>query len=107
MAAPTPSELGAFLGREVAPEQGAAVLQVVTSMAKAYVRDQGFTDGVPNDEIRSVILSAASRLVSNSPNPQASTFETHGPDSFRHEGAPFAFSVSELMTLNRYRVRAL
>lgn len=83
------------------------MLSIVSAMASAYTRGQGFTDGVPNAEIRAVILSAASRLVVNSPSPQASTFETHGPDSFRHEGAPFAFSVSELMTLNRYRVRAL
>ena len=107
MAAPTYTDLGALLGRAVTSEQGGAVLSVVSSMAKAYTRGVGFTADGPNDEIRAVILSAASRLVVNSPNPQASTFETHGPDSFRHEGAPFAFSVSELMTLNRYRVRAL
>ncbi|WP_460356378.1 hypothetical protein [Mycobacterium sp. ZZG] len=76
-------------------------------MASAYTRGVGFTDGIPNDDIRSVIISAASRLVVNSPNPQAATYEVHGPDSFRHEGAPLAFSVAELYTLNRYRVRAL
>jgi hypothetical protein len=76
-------------------------------MARAYVRDQGFIDGVPNDEIRSVILSAASRLVVNSPAPQAITHEVQGPSSYRHEGAPFSFSVAELATLNRYRRRAL
>ncbi len=83
------------------------MLSIVSALASAYTRGIGFTDGVPNVEIRAVILSAASRLVVNSPAPQAVTHEVQGPSSYRHEGAPFAFSVAELATLNRYRVRAL
>ena len=108
MAALTHTELGAFLGRAVTEEQGQAVLEVVTALAKAYVRSVGFDQwGEPNDEIWAVILSAASRLVVNSPNPQAVTYEVHGPDAYRHEGSPIAFTTAELAVLNRFRVRAL
>ena len=33
--------------------------------------------------------------------------ETHGPDGARITGAPIAFSIAELATLNRFRIRAL
>ena len=104
MAAPTPAELGALLGRAVTSEQGVAVLQVVTSMARAYTRDAGFTDGTPNDEIRAVILTAAARLLSN---PRGLLMdETVGPESVSYRSAFTGWTVAELFTLNRYRARA-
>lgn len=63
MAAPTVSDLGALTGRTVSEEQGTAVLSIATAMASAYTRGPGFTDGVPNDEIRAVILTASARLI--------------------------------------------
>lgn len=105
MAAPTYSELGALMGRTVGESQGAAVLSVITSLASAYTRGVGFDDGVPNDEIKAVILTASARLLSH-PR-QVGIDETIGPQSARLYNAPVNWSVAELMVLNRYRVRAL
>lgn len=105
---PTSSGLGAFLGRTVTPEQGAAVLEVVTAMARAYTRNVGFDeDGEPNEEIGAVILSCSARLIAPSPNAQLDVSESHGPSSVRVSGSPVGFSVTELMVLNRYRQRSM
>jgi hypothetical protein len=95
-----------LLGRQITAEQGGAVLSVVTAMARAYTRGQGFTNGVPNDDIAAVILSAASRLCTNTISAQVTTYEVHGPDAVRFEGKEFAWSMAELYVLNRWRRRA-
>ncbi|SHX04580.1 Uncharacterised protein [Mycobacteroides abscessus subsp. abscessus] len=105
MAAPTPTELGALLGRPVTTEQADAVLAVVTGHARAYTRGRGFTDGIPNSDIHAVILSAAARLVSHPA--QVGTAVVKGPEQASWTAAPFAFSLAERMTLDRYRVNAL
>lgn len=94
-----------MLGRQVSPEQGLACLQVVTAMAAAYTRGQGFTGGVPNDEISAVILSASARLLSN-PSGLAYS-ETEGPSSVSYHGAFTGWTVAETFVLQRYRVNAL
>lgn len=105
MTAPTYLELAALLGRQVSSEQGLACLQVITSMAKAYTRDQGFTDGVPNDEIRAVILAASARLLAN---PRGLLMdETVGPESVSYRSAFTGWSTAELGVLHRYRQRAI
>jgi hypothetical protein len=105
MAAPTHTELAAFLGRAVTSEQGVAVLQVITSLAKSYTRDQGFIDGEPNDDIRAVIFTAAGRLLSN---PRGLLIdETEGPASVSYRSSFQGWTTAELFVLNRYRVRAL
>lgn len=104
MSAPTHSELGALLGRTVSSEQGQAVLSIITAMASAYTRGQGFTNGVPNAEIRAVILAAAARLLSN---PRGLLVdETEGPAAVSYRSAFTGWSVAESFVLNRYRVRA-
>jgi hypothetical protein len=104
MAAPTYSDLGALTGRTVSQEQGAAVLAVVTAMASAYTRGQCFTNGVPNDEIRAVILMASARLISNTTGLLYD--EVEGPSQISYRSAFTGWSVAELFALNRYRVRA-
>lgn len=103
MAAPTVSELGAFLGRAVTSEQGAAALQVATAQVKAYVR--GGPNWEPNDELASVILTLAARYLAH-PR-QISMDESEGPASVSYRSNPGSFSLSEIYTLNRYRTRAL
>ena len=99
-------ELGALLGRAVTPEQGAAVLQVITAMASAYTRGVGFTDGVPNDEIKfGAILPAAARLISHAR--QIPLGESLGPQSVSYAAGFTGWSISEQFVLNRARVRAL
>lgn len=73
---------------------------VVTQLAKAYTRDQGFTDGAPNDEIAAVITAATARLVAN-PEQLPSDF---GTVSIR--GGFSGFTLTEQIVLNRYRKRA-
>lgn len=105
MATPTATELGTFLGRTVDNSQATSVIQVVTSFARSYCRGAGFTDGVPNSEIASVILSASARLISHTR--QVGIDEAKGPESARFLASPFTWSVGELMVLNRFRQRAL
>lgn len=104
MAAPTYSDLGALLGRTVTEAQGNAAIEVVTAMAQAYTRGQGFTDGAPNDELRAVILTASARLVAH-PR-QLGMSETLGPESASYREGFTGWTVSELFVLNRYRKRA-
>ena len=104
MSAPTHLELGALMGGTVSSEQGQAVLSIITAMASAYTRGQGFTAGVPNAEIRAVILAAAARLLSN---PRGLLIdETEGPAAVSYRSAFTGWTVAEGFVLNRYRVRA-
>jgi hypothetical protein len=100
-----PGDLGALLGRTVTPEQGVAVLQVITAMAKAYTRGQGFNPaGEPNDALAAIILTASARLISNTTGLLYD--EAEGPSSLSYRSAFSGWSVAELFVLNRYRVRA-
>lgn len=104
MAAPQVSDLAALTGTVVSQEQGAAVLSIVSAMASSYTRGQGFAAGVPNDEIRAVILTASARLVSNATGLLYS--EVEGPSQVSYSSAFSGWTVGELFVLNRYRVRA-
>ncbi|BCO71430.1 hypothetical protein [Mycobacterium intracellulare] len=104
MAAPQVSDLAALTGTAISQEQGAAVLTIITAMASAYTRGQGFTAGVPNDEIRAVILTASARLVSNATGLTYS--ETEGPSAIEYSSAFSGWTLGELFVLNRYRRRA-
>jgi len=75
--------------------------EVVTQMCRAYTRDVGFHDGVPNADIASVIVTAAARLVAN---PEQLPTDVGGV-SIR--GAFNGFTLTERLVLNRYRKQAL
>jgi hypothetical protein len=106
VSAPTYLELGALLGRTVAPEQGAAVLQVITAMASAYTRGVGFVDGIPSDEIKhGAILPAAAMLLAH-PR-QLSMSETLGPQQADYRAGFTGWSLAELAVLGRLRGSAL
>ncbi|MGY4709063.1 hypothetical protein ACXDF8_05770 [Mycolicibacterium sp. CBM1] len=74
---------------------------IVTQIARAYTRDGGFTEGVPNADIAAVITTAAARLVANPE--QIST--TIGTVSVR--GGFSGWTLTERLVLNRYRKQAL
>lgn len=83
----------------------AAVVPLVTTMAKAYTRGQGFTGNEPNDEIAAAISTAAARLAANGPQ-----LRRNKVDDVEWEAAlapAFAWSLAELFVLNRYRKRAM
>lgn len=104
MAAPTVADLGSFTGRELSADQANAVLSVVTAMASAYTRGQGFTDGVPNGDVRAAILSAAARLVADPV--QITDSESMGPFRVSYAEHSAQWSTAELYVLNRYRQNA-
>jgi hypothetical protein len=84
--------------------QATSVLAVVTSMASAYTRGVGFTEGVPNSDISAVILTAAARLISHAQ--QVQSWEVFGPATASFAASPVTWSTAELLVLNRYRVMA-
>lgn len=107
MAAPTVDDLAAFMGRELTDEESSraqAVIAVVTAHASAHTRGQGFIDGVPNSDIRAVILPASVRLFGDPT--QSVEARTMGPFSVTHRHTE-GWTTWELVTLNRYRQRAM
>lgn len=85
--------------------QAASVLSVVTSMASSYTRGKGWIDGLgPNEDVKSVILAATTRMLSNLIGAQSETF---GPFSVNYGGSGFSWTVAEKYVLDRYRVRAV
>lgn len=103
MTAPTTYDVEAFLGREVDPVQSQAHLETVTAFARAYTRGRGFTDGIPADDIATVIVTATARLLSN---PVGTVTEQVGSYSVRY-GTFAGFNLVEMAVLNTYRKRAL
>jgi len=114
VAAPTVSDLGALLGRDLGgaaeTAQAQQVIAVVTAMVSSYTRGQGFTaDGTgnlaPNAEIRAVILGASARLLSN---PSGLLYdEAVGPESVSYRSAFSGWTVAETYVLSRYRKSAM
>lgn len=111
---PTPADVVAFLGPgstaavEAMTERAATHLPIVTSMARAYTRDRGFTPaGQPHQDVAHVIIASTARLVSN---PRMLTEDSHAIDdaSGTERMTPFTgWTLPELAVLNRYRKRAL
>lgn len=79
-----------------------AVTTVVASLAKSYTRGNGFTDGEPADDLRSVIMLASTRLLRD----KGIAAESMGPFSVTYRGGFDGWTAGELMVLNRYRARA-
>jgi hypothetical protein len=107
---PTVADLTGLLygasGQTVDATKGAEVLSTVTQLANAYTRGVGFTtNGVPNADISAVILTASARLYTNPT--QLFGDQTYGPSSVSHRSAFQGWTVSELTTLDRYRVKAV
>ncbi len=79
---------------------------IVTAMAHAYTRGNGFTEGEPADDLAAVITTATARLVSF-PDQAVAKTDTAGPFSETRSGAAFrTWTLPELFVLNRYRKRA-
>lgn len=95
------------------PEEAVELLQggdrdtctaVVTVMARAYTRGNGFANGEPNEEITAVIATAATRLAANTAGFPID--QTAGEYSQSLRGAFGGWTLAEQFVLNRYRVRA-
>lgn len=103
----TAQQVAAFLGRAGDPTvvaQAEAHLPVVRTFVAAYVRDVGFlADGLENDALAAVIVSATARLVSN---PTQARQYAAG-DYSETPGLLNGWTLPELAVLHRYRRRAL
>jgi hypothetical protein len=99
-----PSELvaavSAFLGQTgntVLETQIASHVDVIAALAKSYTRGNGFTDGVPDETITKVIVSATARLVANPEQTETQVGTVVLRSYFT------GFSVIERLVLNEYR----
>jgi hypothetical protein len=113
MAAPTHDDLLLLVRERLGPwnrytdsdkERADAILGIITNMVRAYTRGEGFVGGAPNSELSAVVLCAAARLYANTR--QTRWAETKGPMSASFMSYFEGWSLSELMTMNRYRVTA-
>jgi hypothetical protein len=102
--APDTAALSDFVGHAVTTARGEAVLSVVTALASAYKRGEGFTAGKPNSDVRAVILTASARLPKD-PS-QVIADKRKGPFSVSYRTGVDGWSTAELYVLNRYRERA-
>ncbi|QUD84604.1 hypothetical protein J8M97_08500 [Gordonia polyisoprenivorans] len=73
---------------------------IVTAMARAYTRGNGFNGADPNDEIAAVITTATARLVANPEQIPTTT------GSVAVNGGFTGWTLAELFVLNRYRKKA-
>lgn len=94
-----------FLGRGTDTTVVAAAgetLPIITAMARAYTRDQGFdpATGEPAEDVAAVLVTATARLMAN---PEQIATDV-GDVSIR--GGFTGWSLAELFVLNRYRKRA-
>lgn len=107
MAAPTVQNVLDLLSTSPAPTEAqvSQALSVVTSIAHAYTRGEGFADDGPNDEVASVIVLATARLLRN-PS-QLPVREQYGAIIVDYRGGFTGWSLAERETLNRYRVQAV
>lgn len=97
------TDVAAFLGQGDNTELVALAGQhvgIITAMARAYTRDQGFTGTDPADDIAAVIVTATARLVAN---PEQISQQVGSVDQ---RGGFSGWSLAELFVLNRYRKRA-
>jgi len=103
---PMPYDVAAFLGKtgDAATSNLAEQhLPIVTHMVRAYVRDNGFDNGQPRDDLAAVIVSSCARLVTN---PDHTISQEVGAFSVR-QGIFNGWTLPELAILHRYRKRAL
>ena len=84
----------------------ATVVPLVTVMAKAYTRGNGFdSGGWPNEDLAAVITTAAARLAANGAQLRQST--TAGVFAQDLRSSFEGWTLVELAVLNRYRRRAM
>jgi hypothetical protein len=108
---PTPEDLAQLRGDPLpldtaAEDRSAAIIGIVTQMAKAYTRGVGFTGDVPNAQIAAVIVTASARLYAH-PN-QFPVSEQMGGFAVGYRAGGFqGWTLVEREVLDRYRVKAL
>lgn len=74
--------------------------RIITAMARAYTRDNGFEEVGAAEDIEAVITTATARLVANPEQLRHSVGGVQQLDGFK------GWSLAETFVLNRYRKRA-
>lgn len=103
----TPEELaGRVADVRGGADQASTVIDILTSMAKAYTRGVGFNDaGEPNSDIAAVIVTASVRLLAHPDQlPMSQGMGAFTVDYPR--GGFFGWTLAERFVLDRYRVKA-
>ena len=98
----TGNDIAEFLGQGRDNQLAALAEQhagIVTAMARAYTRGNGFTEDGVADDIAAVIVTATARLVAN----PEQLGQTIGAVTIR--GAFTSWTLAELFVLNSYRRR--
>lgn len=72
-------------------------LQIITAMAQAYTRGNGFDDGYPNDDMAAVLVTATARLMGN---PDQTNYRVGNVSYQSHFQG---WTLAETFVLNRYR----
>lgn len=101
---PTGQDIADFMGQGDDTELVAIAnehVAIVTAMAQAYTRGNGFTVAGPNEGISAVITTAAARLVANPEQLRYGVGAVQFNEGFR------GWNLAETFTLNRFRKRAL
>ena len=102
---PQPQDIADFLGQgddSTLVALAGEALPIITAMARAYTRGNGFDDlGHPNDEIEAVITTATARMVTNPSQIPTDIGSVSVRGGFTH------WTLAEQFVLNRYRKKAL
>jgi hypothetical protein len=76
-------------------------LQIITAMAQAYTRGNGFSEqGEPNDDLAAVLVTATARLMAN---PDQTNYRA---GSVSYQSHFQGWTLAETFVLNRYRRKA-
>lgn len=78
-------------------------VQIITAMAQAYTRGNGFDDahdGHPNDDVAAVIITATARLMAN---PDQTNYRV---GNISYQSHFQGWTLAETFVLNRYRKTA-
>ena len=75
-------------------------LQIITAMARAYTRGNGFQAGHPNEDIEAVLVTATARLMAN---PDQTNYHS---GSVSYQSHFQGWTLAETFVLNRYRRKA-
>lgn len=100
---PIGEDVASFLGQGDVPATVALAgehVPIVTAMARAYTRDNGFSGTDVSEDIAAVITTATARLVAN---PEQVHYAI---GSARVSGGFTGWTLAETFVLNRYRKRA-
>ena len=101
---PTPQDVADFLGQgddSTVVALAGEHLPIITAMARAYTRGNGFTGSEPNEEISAVLVAATARLMGNPDQLEYRVGNVSFQSSFQ------GWNLAEQFVLNRYRKRAL